>query len=115
MIAHDPAFFLRKHISGQLKIEGATSQEAFNEYLRCYQNPEMIHAICEDYRAAATIDLDDDAADTSARIRCPLQLLWGGLGTVGQLYDVVGTWKEKALNVQGGSIALRTLPAGRVS
>ncbi|MCC1771440.1 alpha/beta hydrolase, partial [Salmonella enterica subsp. enterica serovar Indiana] len=48
MIAHDPAFFLRKHISGQLKIEGATSQEAFNEYLRCYQNPEMIHAICED-------------------------------------------------------------------
>lgn len=106
--------FLRKHISGQLKIEGATSQEAFNEYLRCYQNPEMIHAICEDYRAAATIDLDDDAADTSARIRCPLQLLWGGLGTVGQLYNVVGTWKEKALNVQG-SIALRTLPAGRVS
>lgn len=69
----------------------------------------MIHAICEDYRAAATIDLDDDAADTSARIRCPLQLLWGGLGTVGQLYNVVGTWKEKALNVQG-SIALRTLP-----
>ncbi|EBX4868484.1 alpha/beta hydrolase, partial [Salmonella enterica subsp. enterica serovar Typhimurium] len=77
---------------------------AFNEYLRCYQNPEMIHAICEDYRAAATIDLDDDAADTSARIRCPLQLLWGGLGTVGQLYNVVGTWKEKALNVQGEAL-----------
>lgn len=56
----------------------------------------MIHAICEDYRAAATIDLDDDAADTSARIRCPLQLLWGGLGTVGQLYNVVGTERKGA-------------------
>ncbi|MGS9102706.1 alpha/beta fold hydrolase, partial [Salmonella enterica subsp. enterica serovar Infantis] len=35
MIAHDPAFILRKHISGQLNIEGSTSQEAITEYLRC--------------------------------------------------------------------------------
>ncbi|HGN9372794.1 TPA: alpha/beta fold hydrolase [Citrobacter pasteurii] len=104
MIALDPAFFLRKHIAGQLKTAGATSEDAFNEYLRCYQNPEMIHAVCEDYRAAASIDLEDDAADASARIECPLLLLWGAQGTVGQLYDVVDTWREKATHVQGEAL-----------
>jgi haloacetate dehalogenase len=64
----------------------------------------MIHAVCEDYRAAASIDLDDDAADASARIQCPLQLLWGAQGTVGQLYDVVDTWREKANIVQGEAL-----------
>ena len=70
----------------------------FQEYLRCYRNPQTIHAICEDYRAAATIDLEDDKADSEKKIQCPLYLLWGARGTVGKLYDVVATWKDKALN-----------------
>lgn len=107
MIGHDPAFFLRKHIDGQLKTAGATSEAVFNDYLRCYQQPEMIHAVCEDYRAAATVDLEHDAEDSDKRIVCPLQLLWGEKGTVGQLYDVVETWQEKAINVQG-----KALPCG---
>ncbi|QKJ88086.1 Alpha/beta hydrolase [Paramixta manurensis] len=104
MIGHDPAFFLRKHIDGQLKTPGATSEAVFNEYLRCYQRPEMIHAVCEDYRAAATIDLQDDAQDADKRIQCPLQLLWGGQGTVGNLYDVVETWRDKAISVSGEAL-----------
>ncbi|AYY24833.1 hypothetical protein EGY03_27180 (plasmid) [Klebsiella pneumoniae] len=77
MIAHDPEFFLRKHIGGQLKTPGATEDKAFNDYLRCYQNPDMIHSVCEDYRASASIDLDDDQQDRHKRIECPLLLLWG--------------------------------------
>jgi len=61
----------------------------------------MIHAVCEDYRAAATIDLDDDAQDSDKRIESPLLLLWGEKGTVGQLYNVVETWQDKARNLQG--------------
>ncbi len=104
MIGNDPAFFLQKHIEGQLKTPGATEPEIFADYLRCYQAPAMIHAVCEDYRAAATVDLQDDAEDSVKQIRCPLLLLWGEKGTVGQLYDVIATWKEKALNVSGEAL-----------
>lgn len=104
MIGHDPAMFLRKHIDGQLKTPGATEDEIFNDYLRCYQNNAMIHAVCEDYRAAATIDLDDDAQDSDKRIEAPLLLLWGEKGTVGQLYNVVETWQDKARNLSGHAL-----------
>ena len=82
MIGADPAFFLRHHIDGQLKTPGATEPAAFAEYLRCYRNPATIHAICEDYRAAATIDLTHDAADAGARIEAPLLAIWGGRHTL---------------------------------
>ena len=53
---------------------------AVDEYLRAFRNPETRHAICEDYRAAATVDLAHDEADRAAgrRIRCPVLALWGG-------------------------------------
>ena len=104
MIASDPEFFLRRHIEGQIKIPGATSEAVFQEYLRCYQDPATRHAICEDYRAAATIDLAHDAADAARRISVPLLALWGGRGTVGQLYDVLETWREKANDVRGRAL-----------
>ncbi|MRT43320.1 alpha/beta fold hydrolase [Enterobacteriaceae bacterium RIT702] len=104
MIGHDPALFLSKHIDGQLKTPGATEEVIFNDYLRCYQKKEMIHAVCEDYRAAATIDLDDDAQDSDKRIEAPLLLLWGEKGTVGQLYNVVETWQDKARHIQGHAL-----------
>lgn len=104
MIASDPEFFLHRHIEGQTKIPGATSKAVFQEYLRCYQDPATRHAICEDYRAAATIDLEHDAADAARRISVPLLALWGGRGTVGQLYDVLETWREKANDVRGQAL-----------
>jgi len=101
MIGYDPEYFLRKHIAGQIKTPGATSEEVFAEYLRCYMDPATRHAICEDYRAAVTIDLVHDAADADKKITSPLLALWGAKGTVGQLYDVLETWREKAVNVHG--------------
>lgn len=101
MIGYDPAYYLRHHIEGQIKIKGVVEDEVFAEYLRCYQDPAEIHAICEDYRAAATIDLEDEARDAEKRIEAPLFLLWGGRGTVGKLYDVVDTWRDRARTVSG--------------
>lgn len=101
LIAADPEFFLRTHIDGQTKLSGATEPEIFAEYLRCYSDPATRHAICEDYRAAASIDLEHDAADAHARVRAPLLALWGSRSTVGNLYDVLATWREKALSVTG--------------
>lgn len=104
LINFDPEYFLRHHIKGQLKIEGTLEENVFQEYLRSYRNPETIHAICEDYRAAATIDLADDKADADKRIEAPLHLLWGARGTVGKLYDVVQTWRDKANVVTGRAL-----------
>lgn len=101
MIGSDPEYFLRRHIAGQVKVDGAVSEEVMTEYLRSYQDPATLHAICEDYRAAASIDLEHDKADGEARIQAPLLAVWGEQGVVGDLYDVKATWDEKATQVTG--------------
>jgi haloacetate dehalogenase len=105
LIAAEPEYFLRKHLEGQVKTPGAVGEAVFQEYLRCYLDPATRHAICEDYRAAATIDLEHDAADAGRKIAAPLLALWGAKGTIGKLYDVLATWREKAGDVDGGAIA----------
>ncbi|MCH2077766.1 MAG: alpha/beta hydrolase [Rhodobacteraceae bacterium] len=104
LIGADPAYFLRRHIAGQVKTEGAVEEEALQEYLRTYRDPATIHSICEDYRAAAGIDLDHDRADRAARVRAPLLAIWGAKGVVGETYDVLETWREKATDVRGGPL-----------
>ena len=104
LIDADPEFFLRTHIDGQNKIPGATEPAAFAEYLRCYLDPRTRHAICEDYRAAAGIDLEHDAADAGTLLAMPVLALWGARGTVGALYDVLATWREKARDVRGRAL-----------
>jgi haloacetate dehalogenase len=107
MIAADPDHFLDRHLAGQIKIEGSLDPRVVAEYRRCYRDPATRHAICEDYRAAASIDLDHDAADEGRLIEAPLLLLWGDYGTVGTLFDVIESWRSKARYVSG-----RALPCG---
>lgn len=104
LIGADPEFFLRSHVGGQTLGNDITEPAALEEYLRCYRNPATIHAICEDYRAAATIDLVHDAADSDKRVEAPLLALWGARGVVGALYDVLATWHEKAGHVEGQAL-----------
>lgn len=105
MIGADPEFFLRNFFS-RLGA-GALSPEAVDAYLRAFRDPAVIHATCEDYRAAASIDLEHDAADLAARVACPLLVLWGGKGRIAQAFDVLATWRERAGDVRG-----RALPCG---
>lgn len=104
LIGADPEFFLNEHIAAQNKVPGATEPAAMAAYLRCYRDPATLHAICEDYRAAATIDLRHDREDGAQKVAAPLLALWGGRGTVGALYDVLETWREKAHDVAGRAI-----------
>lgn len=104
LIGADPEFFLRHHLEGQSRLAGAADEAAVAEYLRCYRDPATIHAICEDYRAAAGIDLDHDAADAHRQVEAPLLALWGERGVVGQTYDVLATWREKARDVRGRAL-----------
>jgi haloacetate dehalogenase len=81
--------------------------EAYAEYRRCFSDPATIHATCEDYRAAATIDLVHDEADMDRKISCPLLALWGATGIVGRKYDVLAVWRDRAIQVSG-----KALPSG---
>ena len=77
------------------------------EFLRTASDPANIHAMCEDYRAGASIDLRHDAADLDHKIACPLLVLWGERSPMGRLYDVLAIWRERGRTVSG-----RSLPAG---
>jgi haloacetate dehalogenase len=75
------------------------------EYLRVRRDPANIHGMCEDYRAAASIDLEHDRADLETKLACPLLALWGAKAPMGRLYDVLAIWRERASSVSGRSIA----------
>jgi haloacetate dehalogenase len=79
--------------------------EAYAEYRRCFSDPAAIHASCEDYRAAASIDLVHDEADMDKKIACPVLVLWGAKGLVGRKYDVLAIWRERATQVSGKGLA----------
>jgi haloacetate dehalogenase len=88
-------------------IPQVIDEHVYAEYLRCFSNPATLHSMCEDYRAAAGIDLEHDRADLDRRIECPLLVLWGERGAMHPLYDVLATWQPRATTVYG-----KALPAG---
>ncbi|TAG69624.1 MAG: alpha/beta hydrolase, partial [Burkholderiales bacterium] len=79
--------------------------EALAEYRRCIRLPGIAHAICEDYRAAATIDLEHDRADREAgrKVQQPLQVLWGANGIIEKCFKPLDDWRSVALDVRGSS------------
>jgi haloacetate dehalogenase len=83
------------------------SDEAVAEYIRCFSNPATIHASCEDYRAAASIDLEHDRQNylANAKITCPTLILWGKNGTMGQCYDVLETWNARYNSITGKGLS----------
>jgi haloacetate dehalogenase len=82
-------------------------------YVSALRNPASVHAICEEYRAAAAIDVRHDAADRGAgrRIACPLLVPWSEAGPLGAWYadagGPIGMWRPWGDDVRG-----RAFPAG---
>ncbi len=105
LIDNSVEFFLKQAFQGL--IPNVVTPEAFAEYLRCFSNPATIHASCEDYRAAASIDLEHDESDLSRKVACPLLAIWAERGAMHPLFDVGAAWKERAANVTG-----KALPGG---
>ncbi len=79
----------------------------FQEYFRVFRDPATIHAICEDYRAAASIDLAHDKADLDKKIQCPLLVLWSEKGPFHRMYNVLQTWQDRAVQAHG-----KAMPTG---
>ena len=107
MIGADPRKYLREKMADSVD-RGVFAPAAWAEYERCF-TPGAIHASCEDYRAAAGIDLIHDRADRDAGrgIQCPVLALWGERGIIGRCFRPVEEWKRVAADVRG-----RDVPSG---
>ena len=106
--------YLRRAPIPENELKAAADAQAGRErndvqqvYYQASSHPDNIHAMCEDYRAGASIDLQHDAADITTKIACPTRVLWAEKGAMGRLYDVMAIWRERAATVSG-----RPLPGG---
>ena len=109
LIESDPVRYLHSVMGKRHAGLQAFAPQALWEYERCAQIPGSAESICEDYRASASIDLVHDRADVVGGLRLlqPLRVLWGEHGAVGQCFDVMRLWRERALDVSG-----QRLPCG---
>lgn len=109
LIGADPGFYLRKKMGSGSAGLAPFDPAAWAEYERRF-TPEVIHASCEDYRAAASIDLEHDRADREAgrRIACPVHALWGEHGVVHRCFTPLADWGAAS----EAPVTGRALPAG---
>ena len=112
MMGADPDWFIEKKLAKTKQGLSFFDEGALAEYKRCFRNPATIHAICEDYRAAAGVDLEMDAEDFAAgrKIECPVLLLWGATGGVGRNSKPgpAEIWRNYATNIVGA----KAVPSG---
>ncbi len=110
MMGADPDWFIKKKLAKTEQGLSFFDPAALADFMRCFRNPETIHAICEDYRAGAGIDLEMDEADVKAgrKIDCPLLLLWGATGGVGRNQNSMEIWPRYASDIRAG----KALPSG---
>ena len=105
MIGSDPQLWLDECLRRWAAPGFVFAPEAHAEYRRCFADPSVIHATCEDYRAGATIDVEHDRADYGkAKIRCPMLALWGELGLARRASDPLTVWREWADDVRGYAV-----------
>jgi haloacetate dehalogenase len=103
LIEANPAGYLHSVMGNRFAGLGAFDPAALAEYERCLALPGTAEALCEDYRASATIDLEHDRTDVAMRRRMeqPVRVLWGEHGTVARCFDVLALWRERAQQVSG--------------
>ena len=111
LINAEPDFLVDKLLG--LRHAGAAASpfapDAMAAYVAAMREPARVHAMCEDYRASATIDLDHDRADRDAgrKLQMPVRVLWGEHGVVARCFEPLKVWQEVCADVSG-----TTLPCG---
>jgi haloacetate dehalogenase len=101
--AMGPKYILGRIGRGRQKLK-SFDRRAVAEYVRAFRDPRTIHATCEDYRAAATIDLVHDRKDLKKKITMPVLALWGRQGVIEALFDCLADWREVASDVRGRAL-----------
>jgi haloacetate dehalogenase len=104
IIGADPTSFWKLKCFNQAKGDNLFSPEALKEYLTAFSDPETIRATCEDYRAAASIDIDHDDQDGTRKLSMPIQTLWAKRGVIEACFDALELWRQRADHVEGDAL-----------
>ena len=106
LIEADPGAYVRDLMGRRSGGLDGFDPRALAEYARCLALPGAAHGLCEDYRAAAGIDLEHDRADRDQglHLSMPLLVLWGELGVVHRCFDPLKEWTAVADNVMGAAL-----------
>jgi haloacetate dehalogenase len=98
MIGHDPDMWLEWLMTSWAAPGFKFDDALMAEYKRCYRKPDVIRGTCEDYRAGASCDFEDDKADADAgnKLSCPVLCLWGGSRSLGgpKTGSPLDTWRN---------------------
>ena len=106
LIEADPAAYLHDVMGRRSAGLAPFDPRALAEYQRCIALPGAAHGLCEDYRAAAGIDLEHDRADREAgrQLALPLLALWGREGVVHRCFRPLDEWRRVAQQVEGEAL-----------
>lgn len=109
MIGANPEFFMTQFMGGRHAGLGIFAPACWHEYVAAMKDPDCVHAMCEDYRAAASLDLVHDR-ETIAQKQClamPVRVLWGEFGQINACFQPLTDWQGLAKNLTG-----HTVPSG---
>ena len=107
LIGADPQAFFDFHVRAGMGLgaePGRYPAEVIEAYRQALDDPGAVEAVCEDYRAGATVDVVHDQEDLEARhtIDCPVLVLWAGRGALPRFYpDVLEVWRPWAPDLRG--------------
>lgn len=104
MIGADPRAYVYKKCGSWSAGPSPIDPAAMEAYVAAFQDPATIHACCEDYRAAATIDISHDDADKGRKLAMPLHVLWGAKGAIEAHFDCLALWRKRAEIVTGHTL-----------
>jgi haloacetate dehalogenase len=106
LIEADPAAYVRDVMGRRSAGLAPFDPRALADYQRCLALPGAAHGLCEDYRAAAGIDLEHDRAECAAGLQLPMPVLvlWGEEGVVQHCFRPLDEWRRLARNVRGGPL-----------
>lgn len=95
MISANPDAFMDAHMGSRYAGLAVFSEDCMKEYRAMMRDPAAVHATCEDYRAAASIDLEENAEDEKSgrRVVCPIMVLWGKHGVIEKCFDCLKEWR----------------------
>ena len=104
MVGADPEGFWKLKCFNQAGGENPFAPNALAEYLSAFADPAAIHASCEDYRAAASIDIEHDNADQGRKLDMPILTLWAKRGVIETCFDALSLWRQRAAHVTGETL-----------
>lgn len=106
LIQGAPGFFVDHMLDGWAAPHHTVETDIRAAYRQQFHDPDRVASMCQQYRAAATVDRADDEADRDdhRQVQAPVQVLWSQDGAVDAWYDPIAIWKRWADNVEGEAL-----------